>query len=132
MIRLSREQLAYVGGLFEGEGTLNANKSKVWVQVRMTDREPLDRIHLATRLGKIYGPYPQLAPRKPLWVWRINCFEESQAFVAMIWPWLSPRRREQASRMLEEVAASRVRPDRVRKVRRRLPRRRCEAECCQP
>lgn len=130
-MQLNREQLAYTGGLFEGEGSLNARGCKLWVQIRMTDREPLDEVHKATHLGKIDGPYPQPAPKKDLWVWRISCFEEAQAFVAMIWPWLSPRRKEQARQMLAQVAASVVRPDRVRRVRRHV-RRKCEATCCQP
>ena len=103
--RLTREELAYAGGLFEGEGSLILSQvgrphRGAIATINMTDIEPLERFTLAVGVGKVVGPYQYQAHHKPLYRWRACTFEEVQAVVAMLWPWLGPRRRKRAKEVL--------------------------------
>jgi hypothetical protein len=109
---VSREQSAFVAGLYEGEGTVGAvrsayttsagnRKRRITPQVRlsiaMTDREPLELIREYLGFGKVYGPYRHNAwpNKKPYYKYLADGFEKSQAFIAIVWAWLSPRRKAQ-------------------------------------
>jgi len=104
-----REELAYAGGLFEGEGSIACYKrydrrtgSVIQLTVSMTDVEPLQRFGAAIGVGKFYGPYgPYSTSKKPIYRWIVCGFEQTQAAVAMLWPWLGPRRREQVTAALQ-------------------------------
>jgi hypothetical protein len=110
----SVEALAYAAGLFEGEGNVNAhygtalftrNGEKIRyirrspqfvLQIGMTDLEPLEKFLEAVGLGQIYGPYKLGKSHfKKSWHYRVGTFEGVQAIAAMLWKWLSPRRRKQ-------------------------------------
>ena len=107
---MNREELAYAGGLFEGEGCVWAKKVNTGgrrtpaLRIQMTDREPLDRFAAAVGLGRVRGPVlsPSAARlnKKPIYVWEISGHERSQAVVAMLWSWLGPRRRGRATEIL--------------------------------
>jgi hypothetical protein len=94
----TREEMAWAAGFFEGEG----NFSRKGLAVAQVNREPLDRLKEITGFGTIRGPYRN---RGPIFLWEINSFELIQAFVAMVWPWLSERRREQARKALARYHA---------------------------
>lgn len=114
MIEPNREELAYAGGLFEGEGTIyirNRTPPIAWICIAMTDLEPLQRFQAAVAgFGKIYGPYQRKrpgkngVPNKPFYQYHLYNFEQVQAVVAMLWPWLGPRRRLQAKAVLDQMA----------------------------
>ena len=117
MIEINREELAHAGGLFTGEGCIsfaqkypNPNPRKVprpQLQIQMTDLPPLQRFQAAVGgLGKIYGPYqrkPSRAARdpKPTWTWTCSGYVPVQAVIAMLWPWLCPRRQARAAEVLD-------------------------------
>src|SRR3990167_8425089 len=59
---LDRERsYAWAAGLYEGEGCFYKGKltngHTPRLQIRMTDREPLDRFVAVVGSGKVYGPY---------------------------------------------------------------------------
>ncbi len=101
---IDREELAYAGGLFEGEGyfTLRAGSHTMRsaAGVNMTDPEPLERLMAAVSMGTILGPRDMGTGRKPMYVWAVHTRERVQALVAMLWPWLGPRRRARAREVL--------------------------------
>lgn len=105
---MSREALAYAGGLFEGEGSISCSRRNdrhagfnVQLTIGMTDLEPLERARYAIGLGNLYGPYgPYGISTKPVYRWIVCGHEQVQAAVAMLWPWLSQRRRTQATAAL--------------------------------
>jgi hypothetical protein len=101
---INREELAWAAGFFDGEGNIGAHRAngKYWhlrMHVSQTELEPLDRfraavlglgsIHLRQRESKShYGS-------KPIYEYRTNAFQEVQAVMAMIGPFLSgPKRRQ--------------------------------------
>lgn len=96
-----REELAWAGGFFCGEGcfSLNTRGRKKYLKagISQISREVLDRFHAAVQgVGTVYGPYQRKAKNeKPVWVWQSHAFEDVQAVLAMIWPWLSPQKQEQ-------------------------------------
>lgn len=107
--------IPYVAGLFEGEGAVGLADSKgkngysryltpyPQLHIKMTDLEPLLMVQGALGFGKLNGPYAppsHKAHYKPYWVLSIYGFEKAQAFTAMVWPWMGPRRRAQLRAVL--------------------------------
>lgn len=110
-----REELAWAAGLFDGEGfvgCLNTGKGNKYRHLRLTvgqsDTEVLVRFYDAIGFGNLNGPITpkrgQLG-KKDMWALNIHGFEQVQAAVAMLWPWLSTPKRQQAKRALLEARA---------------------------
>jgi hypothetical protein len=99
-MKIDREELAYAGGLFEGEGCIaqrTQGTKPYYLSLNMTDLEPIQRFQVAVGgLGKIYGPRRCHPDHKEQWDWQCTRFEHNQAVLAMLWPWLGPRRRARA------------------------------------
>ena len=111
-IRWNRDEVAWAAGFFEGEGSVKrGGKGKWWAHARLgnTDFDVLDRFQRAVKFGIVYGPYPNRQKKgyKDYGVWRSHHHELTQQLVALFWPWLGERRREQARRAL---IANRQRP----------------------
>lgn len=94
-------QTAYAAGLFEGEGTVYTDgQNYPHASIRMTDREPLERM-LATCGGKLYGPYVQHQQnRKDTYLWSVWGWDAVEAFFERLGDHLSPRRVAQFQRVL--------------------------------
>src|SRR4051812_35629251 len=101
---LNREDLAWAAGFFDGEGTVRfkpdrrggKNSGTVAMSVHQVRREPLVRFQRALGgMGKIGGPYPT-GRENPILSWYATGWKNSQAIVAMLWPFLSVPKREQA------------------------------------
>jgi hypothetical protein len=67
--------------------------------MRNTDFELIERFHDIIRVGAVYGPYARQERdgfrRKPVWDW-VAREEDGLDALAMMWAWLSARRRTQA------------------------------------
>ncbi len=96
-----REELAWAAGFVDGEGCFYSASSKRYprLSISQNDKEVLERFQESVGLGKIYGPYP---PR-PDFEYRLNGLEKVQAVIAMLWPWLSGKKKEQAKKILAAV-----------------------------
>lgn len=104
---MNREELAWAAGFYDGEGstTLTSqgyprmNIGQVW-----SNRRTLERFREAVGLGVLYGPYDkrtELRPNnKPQGMLSIIGFEEVQATVVMLWPFLDLDKRNQAKKVL--------------------------------
>jgi len=108
-----REQLAWAAGLFNGEGSIGcyrmSGNPRPNMSMGQTDRWVLDEFHCAVlRLGKVLGPYAR-GKYKPLFSWQTAKFETCQAVIAMLWPWLSPQKRAQATTAMLVARKRRVR-----------------------
>lgn len=114
MRSVSREELAYAGGLFEGEGYFilrsGSHTQRSAAGINMTDREPLERFQAAVGIGTIIGPRDVGPGRKPIYVWAVHTRERVQALVAMLWPWLGPRRRSRAREVLSADKSQPAKP----------------------
>lgn len=117
MVDWSREDLAWAAGLFEGEGCIRAAtdrqskarwEGRAYLDISQSEREVLDRFHqiVGTQFGKVYGPYPK-PNRKPYFRYMCTRFEQTQQIVILLWPWLSSRRRQQATLALKTSVTAR-------------------------
>ena len=104
-----REELAWAGGLFEGEGCIGLYRRKgrrlpePRLRIAMTDEDILQRFAKAIGFGNVLGPYhfPSMpAHYKPRFVWQVTGFHLTQAVLAMMWPWLGDRRKATAREVL--------------------------------
>lgn len=103
---------AWVAGFYEGEGWIhkaNQQGSYPVLSIAQKDTEPLERYAAAI------GHLGMLRPKGPdMHVYIVRGLERVQAVVAMIWPWLSTRRRRQISAVLTaHVARKRERAARA-------------------
>ena len=113
-----RVELAWASGLFEGEGcTASPGVANPGLQLGMTDEDTVRRFQRAVGIGVVegpFGPYVGSPGRKPMWRWRANAFEDTQAVIALLWEGFGVRRRKQA---VELMAYRKTRRPRARNGR---------------
>lgn len=108
-----REQLAWAAGFFDGEGTASVSTSKkghrkLTVCVDQNDPRVLEKFAQAVgHTGRLYGPYRDRSGRFIHWRYTAGKFEYCQAWIAMLWPFLGPVKREQAIRGLKAARGKR-------------------------
>lgn len=106
----SRENLAYIAGLLEGEGNFNFFtrkgrtgqyiKSKAYqISVGTTDKDIADKLQKLLGLGKVFGPYMKLGnskitPRKPIYQYKISTKEHVYAVCAAVYEFMGDRRKQ--------------------------------------
>ena len=95
----SNEDLAWLAGFFDGEGTtyLADGRPEIWIGQK--DKRVLEKVKLIYNKGHIEGPYiRKLVSGKETYIhrYRISKQEDSLEFILLIWPWISEAKREQA------------------------------------
>lgn len=115
---LSREELAWAAGLYDGEGSTiffetPRKTAGNYLHIRAAvaqDKDPgvLNRFRAAVgEIGKVYGPYKR-PPARLQWRYDAGGFERTQAVIAMLWPWLSQPKRRQAVEALNRYRWAKV------------------------
>lgn len=92
---MTESELAWIAGLFEGEGCFNFVKKskKKRLAIRMTDFDILKRLHYLTPGSCLTGPYSdKRGRRKPIWTWQLNRAKELYDLVLALRPWMGERR----------------------------------------
>ena len=98
----SEGQIAWLAGLYEGEGSCGARRSSargavLQMSIKMTDLDVLERAQSITGLGRVYGPYRRgPAHYKPQYAWTLASVDAYAVLIA-IWPMLLSRRQEQVA-----------------------------------
>jgi hypothetical protein len=105
MFQPDRSELAWAAGFFDGEGHSGIRTFPCpTVSISQTEPSTLERFQAAVGgIGVIRGPYDKskLRPNhSPLWQYTTNV-RDAQAVIAMLWPFLSKPKREQACRVFE-------------------------------
>lgn len=98
-------EIAWAAGLYEGEGTcvrLTSGRGQ-WMAIRMTDKEPIQRMYKL--FGGTFRDEPFNAPEiakgwKPKFLWRVNGWSKLIWVSGLLYPWLSPRRQAQIDKVL--------------------------------
>lgn len=105
-IKVDRDKLAWAAGFFDGEGCTGVQKvgdrwSGLRISIRQIHKDTLERFQDAVSgFGKVTGP--ERAPslnkgnRRPIYTWRCQRFEDIQQVLCLLWPWLTPHKKEQA------------------------------------
>lgn len=116
----SRTDLAWLAGLYEGEGSCSTRvgTSKRYgtpmgscsLSLGMTDEDVVRRAREIFGFGKVYREPRQRHGHKDMFVYSVSRFEFVQAAIAMVWPWLGQRRRAQALECLRTAPGPRWRP----------------------
>lgn len=109
MRQITPTNIAWLAGLYEGEGSLSRKISggSPWqLVIQMTDKDVLDRIENIVGFGKVYMRKKQenQPTYRQAYVYNINRREYIQAFIAMIWPYLGERRKAKAKEYLDWYA----------------------------
>lgn len=112
-IKIRTKYVGFAAGLFEGEGTVGAypnnytkNGKKVFksyvyrFRIAMIDEDALENFQWAVDMGLIYGPWKNGKSDVPIFCLDIRGFEKVQAVCAILWPYLSFRRKEQIKKTL--------------------------------
>jgi hypothetical protein len=129
---ITREDRAYLAGLFEGEGSIYAQirqypngttqQRSICITLSMTDRMPVELFGDIIGAGSVRGPYNTVTGHnknwKPKYDYRTNRFEIVQFIVCNIWEWLSPRRREQCIKAIQTYTSFQLvnSPKRLKRV----------------
>ena len=106
----TRENLAWLAGIFEGEGSLSWTKAApvrsdgrhpggqtLVFSIGMTDQDVLLTVREIAGLGTLYGPYGPTPPaNKPHWTYRASG-RSAYALSIALWPWLHDRRKANAA-----------------------------------
>lgn len=86
----SREDLAWLAGLYEGEGCVLANPLRI--RISMTDEDTLRAFVARSGVGAVTGPRPATGlGKKPVWDYVVTGRKAYALLVAML-PWLGERR----------------------------------------
>ena len=114
---LVHTELAWAAGFWDGEGCTSGTLDK-----RVALRAPRPRVTMALSqsgdgaeeillrfqravggLGHVRGPYDPGEGMKPVWRWSTQGHELCQAILALLWPYLSNPKRQQAVARLRTV-----------------------------
>ena len=90
------ETFAWFVGLFEGDGSFNTAKGRLYLGIDLTD-EDIVRALQDRFGGKVYGPSYKNARGsmnvKPMWQWRLHTQKDVWFIVDKMYPYLSSRRK---------------------------------------
>jgi hypothetical protein len=97
------KDLYWVAGIIEGEGSFTviyqSKYPQISVQLKMTDKDVIQRTYDIVRSGKVNGPY-YYKGGKPCWQWKIAVQKEAAAFMMTIYPLMCSRRQERIAELL--------------------------------
>lgn len=100
----TQREFAWAAGLFEGEGCFSTgvykNTRSFKAQLAMTDRDVVERFHKILGLGLLRFKPPYQPHHKIQYTWTVSGFEDTQAVMAALWPWLGVRRRARIREIL--------------------------------
>lgn len=114
---MDRIGLAWAAGLYEGEGTVGCyiqNKEKwnrspqcsIKLAIIMTDPDILTEFSDVVNIGSVRGPFKGNGfGKKDLYRYNLSTFEHVQYVIAMLWPHLSVRRRQQYRNAVDKYFA---------------------------
>ena len=108
-MEIDRETLAWVAGIMDGEGCFYASKARR-IQIAVNQRvdedgrcRMIERLAAAIPFGKSYGPREHRQPEgvgkkrwRPYMRFQVSGFQNVQAVVSLLWPWLGEVKRQQA------------------------------------
>lgn len=103
MVSHSKADVAWIAGLFEGEGHIGLRASSPRVELVSTDLDVISRFHSVVGLGRLKGPYQRKGGEgkwKPITRWSCGG-RDAVNFLQLIRPWLGERRGQRADEAIE-------------------------------
>lgn len=97
---MNRENLAWAAGFFDGEGHTRHDKKKRTIRIQIPQTkspELLLKFKGAVGVGVVRGPYKRGKENwSDYWAYSASSFQDVQAVVAFMWPWLGRVKKQQA------------------------------------
>jgi hypothetical protein len=100
------ENIAWVAGLFEGEGCISLQKSpkgESWCQIVVrlvsTDRDVVEKFHCIVMVGTVRSSKPKIAHHKEQHTWSASG-KEAEQVLSLLGPWLCSRRQERIAEVI--------------------------------
>jgi hypothetical protein len=108
-MHLSRRNVLWFAGLFEGEGSfeLRAGRKSLGLQIKMTDLDVLEKAQQMFG-GWIAVVKSRAAHHKQAWVWKLTKRDEAYALVAAMYQFLGARRQARACEWIEKYRSLKV------------------------
>ena len=107
MKQTTPEQVAWLAGIYEGEGSCAITSGRaIRVEIVMTDEDTMQRVQSFTGLGSVRSLPPRSENHKPAWRWSIGSADAVE-FLQTIMPWLGSRRAERAQKAIENWTSNR-------------------------
>ncbi len=103
---MTEAEIAWVAGMYEGEGCLTHN-GKVWcIRLGSTDLDIVERLHALTRMGTVQMPGPARIAQggKLYYNWAVHSQPDLCTLVMALRPWMGARRGARADEYLEWFA----------------------------
>ncbi len=108
MNRMKTEDIAYMAGIFDGEGWFSTNKQGgPRASIAMTDFDVIERIQSKAGIGRI-NTRPAKGNNKEQRQWVIAVHEELENFIYALLPFLGQRRTERAKEVLADIEERRA------------------------
>lgn len=109
MNRMSSQDIAYMAGIFDGEGWFVTNRSTgPRACIAMTDEDVINRLFITTGIGRLESPRKTRPTSKTQYKWVINKHEDVEDFIYTILPFLSQRRSSRAKEVITDIEERRA------------------------
>jgi hypothetical protein len=106
---MTPEELAWLSGLFEGEGCIGlSHEGRPTLQLSMVDEDVVRHAHALAGVGKVKSKQPGKGSlgRKLLWTWSVGRCDEAAALLERMLPFFGGRRSARAREVLASYAAT--------------------------
>ena len=101
MNELKESDVAWLAGIYEGEGTCTITKGRaIRVEVVMTDEDVVKRVYDLTGCGTVRTLPQRREDYKPAYRWSIGSVDAVN-FLTVVLPWLGQRRAQRANEAIE-------------------------------
>lgn len=107
----TKEECAWISGLFEGEGCISwttahrKNRNihrQCTLSIHMTDEDVLRKFHSIVKVGNFYGPYASRKPHHKIrWMWAVQNFKDCEYVMHLMLPWLCTRRKARWQQLID-------------------------------
>lgn len=105
----NQTEIAWAAGFFDGEGCTTAYKNHRFTPMASLSQAGPKPLALLERfrqalggLGTITGPVLRNPKHQPIYSWHVTGYENCQAVIAILWKYLGPIKREQATKRFKQ------------------------------
>lgn len=97
-------EMGFIAGIIDGEGSFSSSNNSHKIVVQMNDKDTIERLKEYSGVGNIYGPRIR-ENWQPSYVWQVSKREDLLDVLMYTVPLLSERRRDQVSKLLDNIAS---------------------------
>lgn len=108
MNRMLSQDVAYMAGIFDGEGWFTCN-TNVFAAIAMTDYDIVQKLHDKAGIGRLNEHI--FTGKKNQLQWTIAKYDEVEEFIHAILPFLSERRTARAQEVLDSITERRAKAE---------------------